>query len=359
MTKDDDPRRVQCQLIQSRLDQLQEQRDSHTRALGEAELKHIKDESNSTFKNDFEALNQYGHVLLDKKLFLESMMHRMTMRVETNEKRAAPDGDGDADVDSEGETPSPENYNPEVEGMDTNPGAEFVSDFNNRFVIHNMQLKWNNMLRNIILRYIHQVSQRRGFVYYLSRRAVKFILDIVEEQNKGKAGKPGTNTQADNSATATSPTSPPGDQPGSQDIEDRIKEILADGKSFVSVDDPQTQETSERVSHEELDANIAGDFMAQSSYHLRLIAPQIQLQSQKNPKAVVLVTAKGMELKVIEVMDKDRMFDDVSGLVQRRFSVEMDSTQFFVTHQKWFSSQLLSMYSGNHYGVPAGSACHV
>jgi len=278
------------------------------------------------------------------------------MRVETNEKRAVPDGDGDVDVDSEGETPSPENYNPEAEGMDTNPGAEFVSDFNNRFVIHNMQLKWNNMLRNIILRYIHQVSQRRGFVYYLSRRAVKFILDIVEEQNKGKAGKPGTNTQADNSATATSPTSPPGDQPGSQDIEDRIKEILADGKSFVSVDDPQTQETSERVSHEELDANIAGDFMAQSSYHLRLIAPQIQLQSQKNPKAVVLVTAKGMELKVIEVMDKDRMFDDVSGLVQRRFSVEMDSTQFFVTHQKWFSSQLLSMYSGNHYGVPAGSA---
>lgn len=354
MTKDDDPRRVQCHLIQSRLDQLQEQMDSHTRALGEAELKHIKDESNATFKNEFEALNQHGNVLLDKKLFLESMMHRMTMRVETNEKRAVPDGD--ADVDSEGETPSPENYNPEAEGMDTNPGAEFVSDFSNRFVIHNMQLKWNNMLRNIILRYIHQVSQRRGFVYYLSRRAVKFILDIVEEQNKGKAGKPGTNTQADNSATATSPTSPPGDEPGSQDIEDRIKEILADGKSFVSVDDPQTQETSERVSHEELNANIAGDFMAQSSYHLRLIAPQIQLQSQKNPKAVALVTAKGMELKVIEVMDKDRIFDDVSGLVQRRFSVEMDSTQFFVTHQKWFSSQLLSMYSGNHYGVPAGSA---
>jgi hypothetical protein len=355
MSKDDDPRRVQCQLIQSRLDQLQQQMDSHTQALGDAELKHIKDENNTTLKNDFEQLNQHGDVLQDKKIFLESMMHRMAMRVEINTKRAVPDGD--IDVDSDGETPSPEKYDPEVEGMDTNPGAEFVSDFNNRFVIHNMQLKWNNMLRNIILRYIHQVSQRRGFVYYLSRRAVKFILDIVEEQNKGKAAaKPGTNTQADNSATASSPTSLQDEDVASEDIEDRIREILADGKSFVTVDDPQTQETSERVSHEQLDANIAGDFMAQSSYHLRLIAPQIQLQSEKNPKAVVLVTAKGMELKVIEVMDKDRIFDDVSGLVQRRFAVEMDSTQFFVTHQKWFSSQLLSMYSGNHYGVPAGSA---
>ncbi|PMD39173.1 hypothetical protein L207DRAFT_530611 [Hyaloscypha variabilis F] len=357
MSKDDDPRRVQCQLIQSRLEQLQEQMDAHSRILGDAELKHIKDENNSTLKNDFEQLNQHGGVMLDKKLFLESMMHRMAMRVETNTKRAVPDGD--ANVDSDGETPSPESHDTEAEGMDTNPGAEFVSDFNNRFVIHNMQLKWNNMLRNIILRYIHQVSQRRGFVYYLSRRAVKFILDIVEEQNKGKEGKaakPGTNTQADNSATASSPISPQTDEAASQDIEDRIREILADGKNFVNVDDPQTQETSERASHEELDANIGGDFMAQSSYHLRLIAPQIQLQSEKNPKAVVLVTAKGMELKVIEVMDKDRIFDDVSGLVQRRFSVEMDSTQFFVTHQKWFSSQLLSMYSGNHYGVPAGSA---
>lgn len=354
MSKDDDPRRVQCQLIQTRLNQLQEQMDSHTRALGDAELRHIRDENNSNLKDDFEQLNQHGDVLRDKKLFLELMMHRMVMRVHTKENRAVPDED--ADVDSEGETPSPENYDPEPEGMDSNPGAEFVSDFNNRFVIHNMQLKWNNMLRNIILRYIHQVSQRRGFVYYLSRRAVKFILDIVEEQNKGKASKPGTNTQADNSTTATSPVSLQDDEAGSQDIEDRIREILADGKNFVNANDPQIQETSERVSNENLEANIAGDFMAQSSYHLRLIAPQIQLQSEKNPKAVVLVTAKGMELKVIEVMDKDRIFDDVSGLVQRRFSVEMDSTQFFVTHQKWFSSQLLSMYSGNHYGVPAGSA---
>jgi hypothetical protein len=354
MSKDNDTRRVQCQLIQSRLNQLQEQMDSHTRALGDAELKHIRDENNSTLKADLEQLNQHGDVMRDKKLFLESMMHRMAMRVQTNNNRAVPDGD--ADVDSDGETPSPENYDPDAEGMDSNPGAEFVSDFNNRFVIHNMQLKWNNMLRNIILRYIHQVSQRRGFVYYLSRRAVKFILDIVEEQNKGKAAKPGVKTQTDNSTTSTSPISAQDDDGGSQDIEDRIREILADGKNFVSVDDPQTQELSERISSENLDSNIAGDFMAQSSYHLRLIAPQIQLQSEKNPKAVVLVTAKGMELKVIEVMDKDRIFDDVSGLVQRRFSVEMDSTQFFVTHQKWFSSQLLSMYSGNHYGVPAGSA---
>jgi hypothetical protein len=89
MSKDDDPRRVQCQLIQSRLEQLQEQMDAHTRILGDAELKHIKDENNSTLKNDFEQLNQHGGVMRDKKLFLESMMHRMAMRVETNNETSS------------------------------------------------------------------------------------------------------------------------------------------------------------------------------------------------------------------------------------------------------------------------------
>lgn len=127
-------------------------------------------------------------------------------------------------------------------------------------------------------------------------------------------------------------------------------------KKFVNADDPRAKKcANQEGSVEQLDSNISDDFVPQNSYHLRLIAPQIQLQSEKNPKAVVLVTAKGMELKVIEVMDKERMFDEVSGLVQRRFSVAMDSTQFFVTHQKLFSSQLLSLYSGSYYGVPAGS----
>jgi hypothetical protein len=352
MSQDDDPRRVQGQLIKSRLDQLKVQMDSHERSLGEAEVRYIKDENNAALKEDWEQMHKHHHVLKDKKLFLESMMHRMTMRVHTGNHRAVPDGD--ADVDSDGETPSPRNLDSDTKGIDANP-ADFISDFNNRFVIHNVQFKWNNLLRNIILRYIHQVSQRRGFVYYLSRRAVKFILDIVEEQNKAKAAKP-TSPQP-NGSTTTSSTSPTVDDTSApQEVEDRIKEILADGKNFVNVDDPQSQEPIQLVSTEALDSGISKEFTPQNSYHLRLIAPQIQLQSEKNPKAVVLVTAKGMELKVVEVMDRARIYDDVSGLVQRRFSVEMDSTQFFVTHQKWFSSQLLSLYSGSHYGAPAGSS---
>ncbi|KAB8296060.1 hypothetical protein EYC80_008867 [Monilinia laxa] len=358
MSKDDDPRRVQCQLITERLIQLEKQIEDHTEALESAEWAFMQDQQNPTLRSQYEQLNKHGPFLQNKKVFLESMKSRMVERVNTNDPRSIPDGDEDADHEATSSSANGHGIEAEVIDEDS-PSGDFVSDFNNRFVIHNMQLKWNNLLRNIILRYIHQVSQRRGFVYYLSRRAVKFILDIVEEQNKAKNPRPATAQTAEPSIKSTSRAQTPDDvaeTAASQQVEDRIKEILADGKKFVNADDPQGHESVHRVSTDQLKSNIASEFTPQNSYHVRLIAPQIQLQSEKNPKSVVMVTAKGMELKVVEVMDKHRIFDDVSGLVQRRFSVEMDSTQFFVTHQKWFSSQLLSLYSNSQYGAVAGSA---
>jgi hypothetical protein len=355
MTKDDDPRKVQHQLMQARLKELESQKSEHQRNLGEAELRMIRDAGqDSRSKAEYEQLRNYGHLMRDKQVFLESMMQRLSAKVDRDPPQPVPNGE----ACGKGGThmPPAEDQDDEPQPLGTSSTPDFVSDFNNRFVIHNMQLKWNNSLRNTILRYIHQVSQRRGFVYYMSRRAVKFILDIVEEQHKAKASKENQTAPAPSSEPTKSSTNLPSDDGASIDIEERIKEILADGKKFVSADDPKQQEEPSRVSTEYLSSHISDDFMPQNSYHLRLIAPQIQLQSEKNPKSVVLVTAKGMEGKVVEVMDKDRISDDVSGLVQRRFSVEMDSTQFFVTHQKWFSSQLLSIYSGSHYGAPKKSA---
>ncbi|RAL68442.1 hypothetical protein DID88_007171 [Monilinia fructigena] len=310
MSKDDDPRRVQCQLITERLIQLGKQIEDHTEALESAEWAFMQDQQNPTLRSQYEQLNKHGPFLQNKKVFLESMKSRMVERVNTNDPRTIPDGDEDADYDATRSSPNGHGIEAEVIDEDS-PSGDFVSDFNNRFVIHNMQLKWNNLLRNIILRYIHQVSQRRGFVYYLSRRAVKFILDIVEEQNKAKNPRPATAQTGEPSIKSTSRAQTPDDAAetaASQQVEDRIKEILADGKKFVNADDPQGHESVHRVSTDQLKSNIASEFTPQNSYHVRLIAPQIQLQSEKNPKSVVMVTAKGMELKVVEVMDKHRIF---------------------------------------------------
>ena len=349
MSQDDDPSTVQMQLIRDRLGQLQQQIDKHVGSVGEAELRMVRDGyKDPALRAEFEALTGHSNVLQDKQSFLERALQQMAVQPgrEDGQKSEADSSQATIDLGAG--------------SLSVPSGAEFASEFKNRFVIHNMQLKWNNLLRNIILRYIHQVSQRRGFVYYLSRPAVKFILDIVEEQTKLKAPRPAATASPTPGGGVASSSEPGGpDKDIAKDIEERIRKILHDGRKFVNADDDVAAgdaDAAANVRMDDLTGGIAAGFAPQRSYHVRLIAPQIQLQSDKNKKHVVLVTAKGMELKVVEVLDKKRISDIVSGLVQRRFLVSMDSTQFFVTHQKWFSTQLLSMYSGSTYGTPNGSS---
>ncbi|XXH04906.1 ESCRT II complex subunit Dot2 [Hypoxylon texense] len=349
MSQDDDPRRVQSQLIQSRLDQLQTQLATNTRNIGAAELQMIRENGNNPgVQADFERLSRHDAVLKEKRAFLENMLRQVAIN------KTSSSGEDTSVEDSESTSHQGWKETGE-EKVQVPSGTEFASDFKNRFVVHNMQLKWNNLLRNIILRYSHQVSQRRGFVYYLSRPAVKFILDIVEEQARAKQTHKPTNAPSNdpyhstaNSSRQSSDTDP--------DIEYRIKQILKDGRKYVDADGRPSSESPINANMEDITSGIAEEFAPQNSYHVRLIAPQIQLQSEKNKKHVVLITGKGMELKVVEVMEKARLSDQVSGLVQRRFLLRMDSAQFFVTHQKWFTGQLLSMYSGNTYGTPSGSS---
>ena len=356
MSQDNDPQRVQCDLIRDRINVIEEQLEVHQRTLGEQELLVVRDGfKDGTLKEHYDLLSQQGELLLGKKEFLESMLKRLSHRLRSNKPWKASVGD-EAEQDRHWDEIRDEGQDGAGGTADNAPLTDFVSDFNNRFIVHNVQLKWNNSLRNIILRYVHQVSQRRGFVYYMSRRAVKFILDIVEEQNRNKE-KDGNTSQQQTPTGHPSPalSSIFQDDENGIDLETRIKEIINDGKKFVDANDPEPPNDSPKHASTSMGYNISEEFTPQNSYHIRLIAPQIQLQSEKNSKAVLLVTAKGMQLKVIQIMDKTRLADDVSGLVQRRFSLDMDGVQFFVTTQKALT-KFNHLYSANRYGAPKGSS---
>ncbi|KAK5167696.1 Protein SABRE [Saxophila tyrrhenica] len=358
MSAKNDPRRVQVELIEKRLHKLNEQRTHNERAAGDAELKFVQSVTTDSkerekLRENLDALRTHADLLERKYHFLEAMLETLSQRLESDDPSAVPDLET-----SEAFFEAHENAQPAMddsEDIEAAPLADYTSDFNNRFIVHNAQIKWNNSLRNIILRYIHQVSQRRGFVYYMSRRAVKFILDVIDERKKTE--DVATPTRKKSVATEQGPMSPDSIDDEST-IQDRIDQLLKDGRSFVNAEDQADTNDVENVP----DAagagptdDIAVEYTPLNTYHFRLIAPQIQLQSEKNSKAAVLVTAKGMQLKVVQIMDKDRVSDDVSGLVQRRFRAAADSLQMFVTTTKTFTTEHLHMYSANRYGAKAGT----
>lgn len=350
LSDENDPRKVQSELIKERLETIEAQIASHDKMI-ELQQSRVTRESDAAdgLHKQYELLLRQGESLQHRRSFLRSWLHRLESQFKGDNAVPMTEGD-DASVQFDIDNLS----RPEVAEI-SGLADDLNSDFNNRFSIHNVQMKWNNSLRNIILRYMHQVSQRRGFVYYMSRRAVKFILDIVEEQSKTKI----KHVDVDDSSSDADLHS----SDNELSVEDRIEQLLGDARRFVEADEKQKRERGRphppkrtaSVSSEEELYDISPDFTAINSYHLRLITPQIQLQSDKNTKAVALVTAKGMQLKVISVMDNKRESDDINGLVQRRFTCDMDSAQFFVATRKSLLSSI-HMYSGNRYGNAPGSA---
>lgn len=354
MSVKNDPRRVQAELIGRRLATLKEQRNQNDRAVGEQELKVVQhvDSGDETIRQKLEsklsALRGHSQHLKSKYELLESMLNTLEQRLESDDPSVVPDLETSEEFFEANENSKLQED--DMINLDTAPLADYTSDFNNRFIVHNAQIKWNNSLRNIILRYVHQVSQRRGFVYYMSQRAVKFIMDVIEERRK--ADNSSTPKRQKSQTTQMGPMSP--DLDDEQTLQDRIDQLLKDGRDFVSADEPFAQEENEDSQGGPKD-NIGSQFVPLSIYHFRLVAPQIQLQSEKDPRSAVLVTAKGMQLKVVEIMDKDNVNDDVSGLVQRRFNAAADSLQMYVTSTKTFSTEFFHMYSANLYGAKAGT----
>ena len=353
MSHHNDPRKVQMALIENRLKDLEEKMKSHVRLMDEQELRVVREGDHEPDLKDIQSsLHAQRQELESKQRFLEQGLRRLAGHSHPGEAgdESSPDMSSSGFQSSNDLPKSHPASHVDMDGLFSASHDEFASDFNNRFIIHNVQLKWNNSLRNTILRYSHQVSQRRGFVYYMSRRAVKFILDIVDEQAKAKR-----DPRRDHNIPATpSVISPTEERDEDTVVQDRIDQLLKDAKRFVDVEDTQPPEMVDGELPVEFGDKIAENFQPMNSYHVRLIAPQIQLQSEKNTKSVVLVSAKGMQLKIVSIMDKARMSDDVSGLVQRRFALDMDGAQFFVTNQKRLA-KYLHLYSGNRYGSPPGT----
>ncbi|RPB29873.1 hypothetical protein L211DRAFT_855009 [Terfezia boudieri ATCC MYA-4762] len=342
MSQNNDPREIQCGLVQSRLEKVHYQVNKNKQALDDLAREIARRPEDEELKAESQNLIQHSSILFDKIKFLENMLRALSSKLEGSDSVSI--SDGAERHESNTNLPS---------GMDYTPLSDYTSDFDNRFIVHNMQAKWSNSLRNIIIRYIHQVNQRRGFVYYMSRRAIKFILDIVEEQ--GHEGYAETVRSTDSTQRPSSNAS------DTQSIESRLQQLLDDPVKFVVAKESIlggskafTVESS--TAKDDLANDISDDYVPLNSYHVRLIAPQIQLQSDKNKSAAVLVSTQGMQLKIVSVMDKQRLTDEVSGLVQRRFSLNMDNTQFFVSNQKEFVNQAMWLHSANRYGAPSNSS---
>lgn len=208
------------------------------------------------------------------------------------------------------------------------------SSFSNRFIIHSAQLKWNNAVRNAVFRYLHQVADRRSSAYFLTQKAVRYLDDLMEKQRN--------RSSSDESVCANEVL-----------LSREALGNIFEGLKSSSHDNLNSEEssTTENNFDDDLRDTNNDDYYATDNYLVRLVSPQIQFVSDKNPDECVVLTSQNVQLKIVNINDKNREVDDESKLIETRYGVSLHDAQFFVLNlEKVKSDSVYTLFSSNSYG---------
>lgn len=299
-------------------------------------------------------MQQEVDVVRGKILFLDKLLRHSYLYTSENWTDAQAQREVERDRQTNASSTAKGSSSPKKIVDDPLAGLGETIHFKNRFIVHNLQLKWHNDVRNVVFNYIHQISRRRGFIYYMSQRAIKFLSDVVKDQQ----------SQLDlNDANAVVNNEVNGSESASgaalDDVALLIQQLLDDKEQhFVVLDETQAKPsqddrptTAKRIASVDLSAELGELYAVKNEYSVQLIAPQVQLQSQKNVDAAVIMSAESMYLQIFAIMDKESIDDQVGGLIQRRFTIGMDHAQFFVAHKKTIEEFSHRSILSNIYGA--------
>lgn len=191
-----------------------------------------------------------------------------------------------------------------------------LSQFHNRFLFHNVRLKWNNKVRNLVTGYMFLIGARRTETLMMSKKAVDLIENIAEQnREKDNESKKSVNPE-DEAFKLTFQNS--GDV--IQDFEEYLNELSSD-------------------QHE-----------MEYKFLIKFIRPQIQLESEIDPNSSMAVTSQDIEMRILseniagtdDVM-KDSNSDEVNA-VESRHGVLFRDMQAFVFHKDNFTEEYDSPY---------------
>lgn len=203
--------------------------------------------------------------------------------------------------------------------IENSPAIEGANEFNNIFLVHSTQVKWNNEVRNALYSYLHRVGERKSSAYYVTQRAVKYLEDLIKQQKQHA------------------------NYDGPKCSNEHFPKMFSDFKSTDG-------ESSSGNFDADLHAIDNDDYFAVDNHLVRLVSPQFQFISQKNPDKCVLVTSEHIELKMVNIKDKNIEDDVASQLVETRFGVSLHGAQFFVIDKEKVSNGAYTLFSANTYG---------
>ncbi|SCV03105.1 LAMI_0H05512g1_1 [Lachancea mirantina] len=198
------------------------------------------------------------------------------------------------------------------------------SSFDNKFIIHNPFLKINNRTRDLLMNYASNVFHTKRSSFFQTHKAVSLLDELL------KSGK--------------------WDTPGP--IEDSV---------FFTIEDFITsKELMER--YNEIIREVPEDGLeAFDNYQIKLLSPQIQMTSILEQEKAVVVTARDIEVSIIDV---NQVFNrsgqlvplDVNTLVETRICTILNEARFLIFDKQEIVKKNGLGFHVNGYGLDSNSS---
>lgn len=148
-----------------------------------------------------------------------------------------------------------------------------MSDFHNRFIFYSPHFKWNNRLRDGLLEYFQQLSDRKSQVYFMSRRAVSLIESVVNQMCN-------------------------------ETDSDKFKNSDDKDPEFHFTKDYKSNEEVIEGFRDQIGEIPDDNLEMENKYLIKFFNPQIQMISERDPNSSVLVASQDVELRIVSVNAK-------------------------------------------------------
>lgn len=195
-----------------------------------------------------------------------------------------------------------------------------ASDYHNRFLLHNLQLKWNNRIRDLFMSYLLLVGEKKALKFSMTKKAVDLVETLLSSA--------GVDTDRDSVGSE------------SDDNDEEFKNYFRAGEDVTDGFD----EYLESVDQEGQEVEY--------KYLIRLIRPQVQMVSDADLGSCVLETSRQVEMRILNVNiegtnDIISEGSEETSLVETRYGVLFQDLHLFAFERSKFQD-----LSSNPYGVP-------
>lgn len=220
--------------------------------------------------------------------------------------------------------------------------TDYEVKFNNRFIIHNMLLKWNCNNRNLIFKYVHLLTLHKAINYFMGTDALSSITDIIE--NKLNVNELESSKSFNSNFQLT-------------DVHENLSNAKSANGNGIGKYSGQCSNSLDSFD-QDLRFVTSNALFHNDDYLLKLVSPQIQLIDDDSSKACLLVVAPSIELKVISIKQKrykagkDDLSEtlEYSDVVETRFGSLLHEANIFAFYKESVFEYSSLYFASESYG---------